>query len=176
MNALRERPVPVTAGGREQDALLLGFERQGKILGRIPMVVRLNLDLCGLSFGLDDWVALDLETRIALSSLIADTPQAQRMWTRMVFDSVAAACPCAIDPSELLGMDCPQPPARINVQLQAMALESIDSARWAALGKLQRYALLKLSRPGHKNRGFEKVARDAVSRQTRDATSRCKTG
>lgn len=155
MNALRERPQSSVSA-----ALLLAFERQGKPLGRIPMVVRLNLDLCGLSFGLDDWVGLDLETRIALSSRIADTPEAARHWARMVFDCVPAARPCDIDPSELLGLDCATPTARINAQLESLDLPILDGAAWRALSTLQRYALLKLSRPGHKNRNFEKVARE----------------
>jgi hypothetical protein len=160
MNALLERPGPVTA--TQGEPLLLQFERQGKPLGRIPMVVRLNLDLCGLSFGLDDWVGLDLETKIALASCIADTPEKARLWTRMVLDCIAAARPCDIDPGELPGLYCAQLPARINVQMLALGLAKLDEASWAGLNILQRYALMKLSRPGHRNRDFHKLALEIV--------------
>ncbi len=123
----------------------------------IPMQVRYKLDTCGVKLKLEHWHRLSSTDRAALVSLPCSTA-AEIAAYRDHLQSLVSAQTGA--PAKALVID-PHPPwlecaiVPDPVQDQAQQFEvTIAPAAWQALSPLQRFALCKLSRPGHENRNF----------------------
>jgi hypothetical protein len=123
----------------------------------VPMQVRLKLDTCGVKLKLEHWHRLGLAERDRLVTLPCHdtaTAAAYRDCVQGLVTQLQGT------PAKLLAID-PHPPwlnpAEIPaaVQTQAAAFDlAIALEQWRSLTPLQRFALLKLSRPGHENRNF----------------------
>ncbi|MGD1860684.1 MAG: nitrate reductase associated protein [Leptolyngbyaceae cyanobacterium] len=123
----------------------------------IPMAVRYKLDTCGVKLKLEHWHQLALPEREQLVSQACQTEgeiAAYRKLVRSLVWQHTEALPkdLPIDPAppwlkaDQISDDVQQQSAELNV--------AIAPASWAALSPLQRFALCKLSRPGHENRNF----------------------
>jgi hypothetical protein len=55
--------------------------------------------------------------------------------------------------------DAPSPTPDLTAKAAEQGI-ALDEPRWSALSPLQRFALLKLSRPGHENRNFLPACRE----------------
>jgi hypothetical protein len=122
----------------------------------IPMAVRRKLDLAGVKLRLAHWTALDRQERQRL----LDWPdqeqdvQALRLWllerTAALPEGPARCLPQAIaEPWQQ--QDCwPEVVLRSAEQL-GLALRP---GGWQTLEELQRFALVKLSHPGHEHRNL----------------------
>jgi hypothetical protein len=129
----------------------------------IPMAVRLKLDTCGVKLGLRQWLKFTEEDRLAL-------------WDRPCGDAGEAASYRAFL-ADLIARRAGEPPefmepardpawdragdAPPDVQAKARAAGfALSPERWAELTRLQRFALIKLSRPNHANKNFLPAARE----------------
>jgi hypothetical protein len=136
---------------------LFGFESDFvDSLRCIPMAVRLRLDVTGVKLKLNEWSKLDQSQRHALVSLPFSSPPEIRAYRDTLFGMVAKAC--GSPPSMLAEMPDPiwnsqDVPDQVQAQAQAYGL-LIPAEAWSSLTLLQRFALVKLSRPGHENRNF----------------------
>lgn len=138
---------------------LFEFEQNGGYaLRRVPMIMRLKLDVCGLRISLAAWQVLSRDEREALVAMPFASEE-ERMAFRACL--VAMLAPYADDPEkvvEQVDVD-PSPawqqketvPQDVLDTLNAMMLPAITQEQWAGLNVLQRFALSKLTRPGHKN-------------------------
>lgn len=159
-------------GDRETDsrgARLFEFEADlATSLRRFPIAVRHKLDQCGVHLGLEDWQLLPLEARRALHSDPVTGAAGRAAF--ITFLEALAARYWAGRPIERI---VPEPApawrdlARVPADLATLLAEEfagfvLDEKRWAALDDLQRFALEKLSRSGHRNRGFEALAREVL--------------
>lgn len=143
---------------------IFDFERDfAEGLRCIPMVVRRKLDLAGVKLSLAQWSRLPLEARTSLVEGSADGPEALAAWKAEVETSVrrhAGEEPRSLpveEAPEWLRLDAVPP------DVAAWASDAgvdLSIARWRSLDDLQRFALVKLSRPGHENRNFLPAARE----------------
>lgn len=122
----------------------------------IPMAVRFRLDITGVKLKLNEWSKLGRPEREALVLLPFSSPPEIRAYKDTLSDLVAKACgaPPALlsEPPDPL-WSSPEVPPQVQEQAQAFGLLIPDQA-WTSLSLLQRFALVKLSRPGHENRNF----------------------
>ncbi|MEB3274066.1 MAG: nitrate reductase associated protein [Prochlorothrix sp.] len=123
----------------------------------IPMVVRLKLDTCGVKLKLSHWHQLSLAERQALVDAPCDTAAAIAAYRDLVHGYVLQHG--SVPPKDLPILD-PLPweikttvPLQVQDQGQLVGVV-VSLEQWQGLSALQRFALLKLSQPGHENRNF----------------------
>lgn len=123
----------------------------------IPLQVRLKLDTCGVKLKLSHWHQFSPQERQRLVDLACNTPAEIQAYREMLQDLVLGY---THSPPSNLPVD-PHPAwmnptlVPVTVQEQAQAVgATLSIEQWQALTPLQRFALIKLSRPGHENRNF----------------------
>jgi hypothetical protein len=123
----------------------------------IPMMVRFKMDKAGIKLKLKQWSRFTTDERVALALKPCNTPNdihdfhaylAALVWKH----TGEVATPLEIDeqPQWAIGDTVPH-------QLVDKAREhdcTISADQWNQLSYLQRFALLKLQRPGHENKNF----------------------
>lgn len=123
----------------------------------VPMGVRMKLDTCGIKLSLAQWNQLDRAERQQLMEQPCDSPD-----TVVAYRDTLAALIAhhGSGPLKTLDMD-PHPPwmqaDTIPPAIQQRAEElhcPVTLPQWQALSPLQRFALIKLSRPSHENHNF----------------------
>lgn len=115
---------------------------------RIPLHVRMKLDLTGVKISLKDWLAFSLEERWALCHLPVDSEEEKRTFIsyldflsrRYLGAAVTSVPPMTDPPWEKLGQMPDSVLARSREAGEALGLEE-----WSRLNSCQRYALYKLS-------------------------------
>jgi hypothetical protein len=123
----------------------------------IPMQVRYKLDTCGVKLKLHHWhqfTAAERQSLVDHPCAIGPDGTAYRDYLQALVvrytGTPAQDLPVEPEPVWMRGDRLPdqvqQEAHRHRIDLQ------VD--QWAALSPLQRFALLKLSRPGHENRNF----------------------
>ena len=140
------------------DAVFFGFEADfvGS-LRCIPMAARLRLDLSGIKLKLNEWSKLDREVRAEAAGLPCGDSAAIDAYRTVLTARVAQACGAA--PSLLSQLptreweDASRVPAQVADQAAANG-RALSPDVWSRLTGLQRFALIKLSRPGHENLNF----------------------
>jgi len=123
----------------------------------IPMQVRLKLDTCGIKLSLAQWHRFSSEERQQLVELPCDLPPAVTHFRQHLNQLVQHY---QSEPAKTLAVD-PQPPwldaNTVPPPTQAKAADAgcaLTLAQWQRLSPVQRFALIKLSRPGHENQNF----------------------
>lgn len=130
----------------------------------IPMAVRRKLDLCGVKVSLKQWNRFTLEQREHLVARECDTPEELGAYQREVvrlLDARAGDTPELLDPD--VGAewkDTSVIPQRLLDYCEERDVPAPSLAQWAALTELQRFALFKLTRPGHTNENFLPAMRE----------------
>ncbi|WOD40773.1 nitrate reductase associated protein [Nodosilinea sp. E11] len=123
----------------------------------IPMQVRLKLDTCGVKLKLEHWHRFSEGDRQRLTQLPCHDGPTASAYTTAVQTLVqqvqgTPASTLAVDPAPPWHNGAAMP---AEVQAQAALLGvAIALEQWRSLSPLQRFALIKLSRPGHENRNF----------------------
>ncbi|OKH20833.1 nitrate reductase associated protein [Hydrococcus rivularis NIES-593] len=123
----------------------------------IPMQVRMKLDTCGVKLKLFHWNQFSQEERqtlVALPCTTVEESQAYRDYLQNLVKEKTGK------PASELAID-PHPPwldaSTVPAQTQEKAAEfgiAITVQQWENLTPAQRFALIKLSRPGHENQNF----------------------
>jgi len=141
------------------------FERDfAQSLRCVPMSVRLKLDVSGVKISLKQWNRLTAADRRELLDLPC-AGDAERDAFRTRVTGLVAARSSA--PAGSLAVD-PQPPwtvedrvpEQIVQHMHALTLSPLSVAQWRSLSQVRRFALLKLSRPGHDNENFVPALRE----------------
>ncbi|NJL49089.1 MAG: nitrate reductase maturation protein NarM [Leptolyngbyaceae cyanobacterium SM2_5_2] len=124
----------------------------------IPMQVRLKLDTCGVKLNLAQWhqfTATERQQLVELPCHEAATLAAYRDYLQHL------VCHYQGSPAKTLSIDtnpswlnAQAMPAEVKAQAESLGY-SLTLTQWQALSPLQRFALIKLSRPGHENRNFQ---------------------
>jgi hypothetical protein len=126
-------------------------------LGCIPMVVRFKLDTCGLKLKLTHWHQFTHQQREKLVTMPCNSPAESQTYRdflqQLVIDktgSPAKELPIEEHPPWLNEATIPE-----NVLDKAAEFDlSLSLEQWKNLTPLQRFSLIKLSRPGHENHNF----------------------
>jgi hypothetical protein len=148
---------------------LFGFESDFVASLRcIPMAVRYRLDLAGVKLKLNEWSKLGQSERRRLLEMPVSGPGETAAYRDALSAMVEAACGAA--PGLLPELPAPvwESPA-VPDQVRAKAAETgvtLSDATWRSLAPLQRFALVKLSRPGHENLNFVPAAEEFGLRRT----------
>lgn len=144
---------------------LLGFEAEyADSLAFIPLAVRRKLDLAGAKISLSQWSALSFDARRALLlDPVSETTSAS-LWKSLLDASLREAGAegskaIAVDESPSWN-DLRRVPHDVTAQASSVGIQ-IPLEAWASLDELFRFALAKLSRPGHENRNFLAAVREA---------------
>lgn len=117
-------------------------------LSRVPLHVRMKLDLTGVKISLKSWLGFSMEERTVLCHLPAQTDEERKVFSsyldflsrRHFGEEVALVVPAADPPWEERG--------RIPEPVQAKGREAgrpVTLEEWSQWHPCQRYALLKLS-------------------------------
>ncbi|NJL21834.1 MAG: nitrate reductase maturation protein NarM [Leptolyngbyaceae cyanobacterium SM1_3_5] len=124
----------------------------------IPMQVRYKLDTCGVKLKLSHWSHFTETERRAIVDASCETGSEITAYRNLVQQFVTqhtgtAAGTLAIDPHPAW-LNGDSVPAEVKEQAIEFGV-AIDLPRWNSLTPLQRFALMKLSRPGHENKNFQ---------------------
>lgn len=122
------------------------------------MIMRFKLDACGIRISLTGWITMSRAEREMLVSLPC-TSEAERKAFRERLAEVLA--PHAGNPDTIIEQvaidsspawkETRTVPQTVLDTLNELSLPGMTLAQWTALNDLQRFALIKLTRSGHKN-------------------------
>lgn len=123
----------------------------------IPMQVRYKLDTCGIKLKLSDWNHFTFSERQAL----IDKPckdeseiQTYREFLQQLVQQRYGAPPSELPvESHPEWMDTTTIPLTIQQKAEEIGV-SVTPQQWEGLTPLQRFVLIKLSRPSHENKNF----------------------
>jgi hypothetical protein len=121
----------------------------------VPMCVRLKLDMAGVKLKLNEWSKLDPAERAYMAEMpcgTRDEVRGFRDFTSLLVRINCGALPSMMEPPHPL-WEADAPPAQVTEKAAALGLPFPESA-WNSLDALQRFALIKLSRPGHEGANF----------------------
>ncbi len=129
----------------------------------IPMIVRFKMDAAGIKLKLAEWNKFSVNERLSLAILPAGiTTELQHYKEYLVSlikkytQATATLLAVEVQPAWSI-LNC------IPEVLQQKAIEcnwKISLTQWQQLTNLQRFALLKLCRPGHENKNFTKAMKE----------------
>jgi hypothetical protein len=141
------------------DSRIFEFERDfAGLLQCIPMDVRLKLDLCGIKLSLHQWSCFTPAERFMLLEMDCETPADVCAIRQVVSDLVvdrAKETPKDIAVDEAPPwLDVSQVPPLLSEYARSVGMSAPTAAQWRNLTRLQRFALLKLTRDQHDNMNF----------------------
>ena len=125
----------------------------------IPMAVRRKLDLAGIKLKLQHWSELNDAERLELLAWADDPTAIEALRQHLQARSAALSAGQAKDlpqASEEPWQQADQLPERLVASCAQLDLE-LRSGGWADLNELQRFALVKLSHPGHEHRNLPRA-------------------
>jgi len=125
----------------------------------IPMSIRFKLDAAGLKLKLSQWARLGQEDRRALAETPCDTAEEVDSFRIFLSDLVRESIGESLSnlPAEY-DSDWKKESAPVLVLARADKIGvAISQDQWAALLPLQRFALVKLVRPGHGGHNFRRA-------------------
>ena len=139
-------------------AALFQFEQDGRYaLRRIPMIVRFNLDNIGIRFDFPGWAALSKDERQELVDMPCVSDLEKALYRQRLMQMLAPHLDrpdldlqsIAVDTNPLWAHETV--PSIVVDTLAELDLPIPTEHQWQDLSTLQRFALIKLTRPGHKN-------------------------
>jgi hypothetical protein len=125
----------------------------------IPMAVRRKLDLAGVKLKLVHWHGLEPQERQRLLAW-ADDPSAiadLRVWLLERSCALPEGPAKPLEPARACDwQQSAQVPTVLRDSCQQLGL-LLDATAWSGLSELQRFALVKLSHPGHEHRNLPRA-------------------
>jgi hypothetical protein len=125
----------------------------------IPMAVRRKLDLAGVKLKLMHWSELDEAERAELLAWADDAAAIEALRHHLMTRSAALSAGQAKDlprPDAEPWQQAEQLPDVLAASCAQLSLE-LPSGGWRELTELQRFALVKLSHPGHEHRNLPRA-------------------
>lgn len=122
----------------------------------IPMQVRFKLDTCGIKLKLSDWTCFSPSERQAIVDKPCQTPseiQAYRNLLQQLVEKYAGTTKELEVAANPPWLDIDNIPADLQIKAEEIGAK-ISLQQWIKLTPLQRFALIKLSRPSHENKNF----------------------
>jgi hypothetical protein len=130
----------------------------------IPMSVRLKLDNVGVKVSLKQWNKLARDERDQLLTRSCDTQVDRRAYHDFLVAAIEArtgdkASELAV-PEHPEWLEASRIPTQISEYFAAEGRSPLTLPQWAGLAPLQRYVLIKLTRPGHRNENLLPALRE----------------
>lgn len=137
----------------------------------IPMIVRFKLDACGIKLKLAEWSSMSAAERMDLATAPCVTPDEVAGYRETLCALISNRT--GVQATEIPVPENPPwsqtdviPPA-----VQQQALETgyhLSVGQWQRLSALQRFALVKLSSPGHENKNFGRAVAEFGAKSRRE--------
>ncbi len=129
----------------------------------IPMIVRFKLDKTGIKLQLAEWNKFTVAERTELATKMCndkDDINRYRHYTTELIKKYTGnePTPLVVEVRPLWNELNEVPPLLIQKASEFTCDISVD--QWKKLSDLQRFALLKLCRPGHENKNFKKAVKE----------------
>jgi hypothetical protein len=129
----------------------------------IPMIVRFKLDACGIKLKLREWSQMTMAERQQLAEQPIESHTEKENYRnglrQLIYQRTREEpTPLAIDPSPAWAIT-DELPMSIQLKLKETNLQ-LTLEQWKGLSTLQRFALSKLTRPGHENKNFPKAIKE----------------
>ncbi|MGZ8542194.1 MAG: nitrate reductase associated protein [Chitinophagaceae bacterium] len=129
----------------------------------IPMIVRFKMDKAGIKLKLAEWSRFSTAERIELATKSCGDEREAKLYHQYLAWVVER-----YTESEATGLAIDENPGWTELKsvpgaLQEKSLEfgwSVSTEQWSGLTDLQRFALLKLCRPGHESKNFPKAMKE----------------
>jgi hypothetical protein len=126
----------------------------------IPMIVRFKLDLAGVKLKLSEWCRFSVDERSTLARLPCSDIEQVGRYRQLLVTMVRKQS--GVDPVFIPVDDAPawrnttivHPPLNDHASTHN---RYVSLSQWRRLTDLQRFALLKLFKPGHENKNFLKA-------------------
>ncbi|MCE9650482.1 MAG: nitrate reductase associated protein [Parvibaculum sp.] len=121
----------------------------------IPLAVRFNLDHCGIKLSLKQWNRFSHEEKVDLVERLCSTEEEIARYRTLVVALIRERS--GEEPDEIAveaspaWADLSGVPSRLETYVRDLGMTPPSLALWRRLSPLQRFALYKLTRPGHKN-------------------------
>jgi hypothetical protein len=129
----------------------------------IPMIVRFKMDAAGIKLKLAEWCKFKKEERIQLALLPAGTDEEAKSYNTYLSGLIAnytgnnaTVLTVNLHPDWANLQSIPEMLAEKAKEFDLI----ITPEKWSSLTNLQRFALLKLCRPGHENKNFPKAIKE----------------
>jgi len=124
----------------------------------IPMVVRFNLDRCGIKLSLKQWNRFTHRERVRLIEQLCGAADDVREYRNLLIELIRdhtgeRAEEIAVEERPAWD-DVTQVPPRLEAYARDLGMAPPRLPVWRELSPLQRFALFKLTRPGHRNENF----------------------
>jgi hypothetical protein len=136
----------------------------GGTLRCIPMSVRMKLDQTGIKLSLKQWNRIPPAPRRELVERPCNSAEETEAYRKLLVSQIETH---TRTPVEFAPLDAAPPwtdaravPERIREWARGLSVAPPSIDQWAALTPLQRFALFKLSRPGHRNENFLPAMRE----------------
>ena len=136
----------------------------GGTLRCIPMSVRMKLDQAGIKLSLKQWNRIPPAGRRELVQRPFGSAEEAEAYRQFLVSQIEAHTRTAV---EFAPLDPAPPwadtavvPERIREWARGLRMAPPSSEQWAGLTPLQRFALFKLTRPGHSNENFLPAMRE----------------
>ena len=129
----------------------------------IPMIIRFKMDMAGIKLKLSEWKKFSKEERIELAVMNCGFHEASEQYAGHLAGLIKKYT--RRDPTS---MEVNKTPAWKDLHsIPGILIEklkefdwSLPIAQWKGLTDLQRFALLKLCRPGHENKNFPRAMKE----------------
>jgi hypothetical protein len=129
----------------------------------IPMIIRFKMDMAGIKLKLSEWKKFSQEERIELAFMSCGFNEESEQYAGYLAGLIKK-----YTRREPTSMEVNRTPAWKELHtIPGILVEKLKEfdwnlsiAQWKCLTDLQRFALLKLCRPGHENKNFPKAIKE----------------
>lgn len=129
----------------------------------IPMIIRFKMDMAGIKLKLSEWKKFSTEERIELAFMNCGFNEGSEQYAGYLAGLIRKYTrrdPTSMEVNKVpTWKDLHSIPGILIEKLKEIDW-SLSITQWKRLTDLQRFALLKLCRPGHKNRNFQKAMKE----------------
>jgi hypothetical protein len=126
----------------------------------IPMAARLRLDLCGVKLRLSEWSRMTVDERRKVASWNYEIPREMDACRKYLEAIVLRRTGKEATLLPVTGTypweDISCVPGAVEEKMAEFNW-TLSVKEWKSLSELQRFALVKLARPGHENRNFPRA-------------------
>jgi hypothetical protein len=126
----------------------------------IPMIVRFKLDACGIKLKLAEWSKMTAEDREDLATAGCESSEEIAQYRDKLIHLIFTRTGNSATPIPVPDYPAWSRTDEIPYPIREKLVESsfdFSLVQWQQLRPLQRFALLKLSYPGHENKNFPKA-------------------
>ena len=129
----------------------------------IPMIIRCKMDMAGIKLKLSEWKKFSTEERIELALMSCGFNEASEQYARYLAGLIkkhTGRNPTTMEVNRTpTWKDLHSIPGTLIEKLKEFDW-GLSIVQWTYLTDLQRFALLKLCRPGHENQNFPKAMKE----------------